>query len=103
MKNLSILIAVLLVVIVMGFSYLEKSQTKSTIIATMKISSSAFANNQTMPITYTCDGKNINPPLEFSDIPKQTKSVTLIMDDPDAPMGTWVHWTIINMSPSVRN
>ncbi len=66
----------------------------------MKISSSAFENNQTIPSKYTCDGENINPPLSFSDIPKKTKSLVLIVDDPDAPSGDWVHWVIFDISPN---
>ncbi len=68
----------------------------------MKITSPAFENNQSIPPKYTCNGENINPPLEFSDVPPDTKSLVLIVDDPDAPMGTWVHWVIYNIDPSVR-
>ena len=63
----------------------------------MKISSTAFENNSFIPSKYTCEGQEISPPLEFSDIPGNTKSLVLIMDDPDAPMKTWVHWTIWNI------
>lgn len=62
----------------------------------MKISSSAFGNNEYIPSKYTCDGENINPSLEFSGVP-DSQSLVLIMDDPDAPMGTWVHWIIWNI------
>ena len=65
----------------------------------MKITSSAFTNKQQIPEKYTCKGANINPPLEFLDVPENTKSLALIVDDPDAPMGTWVHWVVINMEP----
>ena len=63
----------------------------------MKITSPAFTHNSPMPSKYTCDGADINPPLEISDIPEGTKSLALIMDDPDAPMGTWVHWVVFNI------
>lgn len=66
----------------------------------MNISSSAFENNQNIPSKYTCDGDNTNPPLIFSDVSKQAKSLVLIMDDPDAPMGTFVHWVLYNISSS---
>jgi len=63
----------------------------------MKISSAAFENNSFIPSKYTCEGQEINPPLEFRDVPEDTKSLLLIVDDPDAPMKTWVHWTIWNI------
>jgi len=63
----------------------------------MKISSAAFENNSFIPSKYTCEGQEINPPLEFRDVPEDTKSLVLIVDDPDAPMKTWVHWTIWNI------
>lgn len=68
----------------------------------MKIASSAFENNTKIPSIYTCDGEDINPPLSFSDIPVNTKSLVLIADDPDAPGGTWVHWIIFNISPKTK-
>ncbi len=68
----------------------------------MQITSSAFQNNSKIPSVYTCDGKNINPPLSFSDIAKNAKSLVLIMDDPDAPMGTFVHWVLFDINPEIR-
>jgi len=66
----------------------------------MKITSSAFQNNQSIPAKYSCDGEDVNPPLTFSELPDNTQSLVLIMDDPDAPAGTWVHWTIWNINPT---
>lgn len=68
----------------------------------MKITSPAFEDRQKIPPQYTCNGENINPPLEFSDIPRGTKSLVLIVDDPDAPGGTWTHWVVYNISPELR-
>lgn len=68
----------------------------------MKITSLAFEHEQNIPAKYTCDGENINPALEFSDVPENTQSLVLIMDDPDAPMGTWVHWTLWGIEPSTN-
>lgn len=65
----------------------------------MTIESSAFRNNELIPSKYTCDGDNINPPLDIKGAPKGTKSLVFIVDDPDAPGGTWVHWTVWNISP----
>ena len=67
----------------------------------MKLSSSAFGNKEVVPVEYTCDGDNVSPPLTFGDVPNKTKSLALIMDDPDAPMGTWVHWLVWNVPTNV--
>lgn len=64
----------------------------------MKIHSSAFEINGKIPKKYTCDGENINPSLEIMDIPEKTKSLALIVDDPDAPSGTFTHWILWNIS-----
>ena len=61
------------------------------------ISSSAFQEGQTIPTDYTCDGKGVSPPLTWSDPPAGTQSLALIVDDPDAPVGTWLHWLIYNI------
>lgn len=63
----------------------------------MKLTSIAFENNQSIPTKYTCDGDNINPELSFVGIPESAKSLTLIMDDPDAPRGTFDHWIVFNI------
>jgi len=68
----------------------------------MDISSPAFKHNQTIPNKYTCHGKNINPPLTISYIPERTKSLVLIIDDPDAPSGDWVHWVVYNIPVTKR-
>jgi Raf kinase inhibitor-like YbhB/YbcL family protein len=65
----------------------------------MQISSTAFQNNAAIPTKYTCDGERISPPLAFSDIPAETKSLALILDDPDAPSGEFVHWVVFNLPP----
>lgn len=65
----------------------------------MKIVSSAFEHNQNIPKKYTCDGENINPPLRFVDVPSTAKSLVLIVDDPDAPNGTFDHWVVFNINP----
>jgi hypothetical protein len=65
------------------------------------ITSPAFAPGQLIPSKYTCDGQDISPPLQWSDIPADTKSLALIMDDPDAPVGTWDHWLVFNLPPDL--
>ncbi len=64
------------------------------------VTSSTFANNKPIPSIYTCEGDNINPPLKIEGIPTQAKSLALIMDDPDAPHGTFVHWVVWNIPPT---
>ena len=68
----------------------------------MKITSSAFSQGDSIPKLYTCKGKDISPPLGWTEVPDGTESFVLISDDPDAPMGTWVHWVCYNIPGSVR-
>lgn len=65
----------------------------------MQLTSQAFKNNEKIPAKYTCNGQNISPPLKFDQIPENTQTLALIVDDPDAPSGTWVHWIIFNIDP----
>ena len=68
----------------------------------INVSSTAFKEGEAIPKKYTCDGENVSPPLEWSNIPKGTKSIALIADDPDAPRGTWVHWVLFNIPADVN-
>jgi Raf kinase inhibitor-like YbhB/YbcL family protein len=68
----------------------------------IKIESSAFKEGGMIPVKYTCDGEDVSPPLKWGDLPTGTKSIALISDDPDAPVGTWVHWVLYNLPPDVR-
>ena len=61
------------------------------------ITSTAFSEGSMIPQNYACDGEDISPPLAWSGVPDGTKSLALICDDPDAPMGTWVHWVLFNI------
>lgn len=63
----------------------------------IKITSSAFENEGMIPAKYTCDGADISPPLQWEEIPEGAESIALICDDPDAPMGTFVHWVVFNL------
>ena len=63
----------------------------------MRVTSPAFQHKGFIPRKYTCDSDNVNPPLVFDDLPDDAKSLVLIIDDPDAPMGTWVHWVVWNI------
>lgn len=66
------------------------------------ISSPAFRYGDDIPDTYTCDGENINPPLRIGGVPKEAKSLVLVVDDPDAPGGTFDHWVVWNIPPGQR-
>jgi len=66
----------------------------------MQLTSPEFEANQMIPQKFTCQGQDVNPALNIEGIPEGTKSLALIMDDPDAPIGTWVHWVLFNMTPS---
>jgi hypothetical protein len=68
----------------------------------LKISSPAFENNGEIPGKYTCDGVNVNPPLKIENVPSEIKSLGLVFDDIDAPRGTYVHWILWNIGPSVK-
>lgn len=65
----------------------------------MNIKSPVFQNNNFIPKKYTCDGDNVNPPLEITGIPENTKSLSLIIDDPDSSGGSWTHWLVWNINP----
>ena len=69
---------------------------------TLTVSSPIFENNSTIPAEYTCDGVNVNPPLVIEHVPAGTKSLALIVEDPDAPAGIWVHWVVWNIHPETK-
>lgn len=68
----------------------------------MKIYSPAFQEKMPIPEKYTCEGSDISIPLAWEDVPEEAISLALIMDDPDAPAGTWVHWVAFNIPASAR-
>ncbi|MEN6576984.1 MAG: YbhB/YbcL family Raf kinase inhibitor-like protein [Phycisphaerales bacterium] len=67
----------------------------------ISVSSSAFQEGGMIPAKYTCDGNDLSVPLKWVGAPEGTKSIALISDDPDAPVGTWVHWVMWNIPPAV--
>jgi Raf kinase inhibitor-like YbhB/YbcL family protein len=70
---------------------------------TIAVTSSAFANNGTIPADYTCEGRGIAPPFSWATVPPQTKSIAVIVDDPDAPGGAFDHLVLFNLAPSQRS
>jgi len=65
------------------------------------LSSPAFEPEGAIPRKFTCDGEDISPPLEWEGVPNDAESLALILDDPDAPRGTWVHWVVYNLEPGL--
>ena len=77
----------------------EQSSTTNEVekMPELKLTSPAFKDNENIPSKYTCQGDDINPPLNIEGIPENAKSLALIIDDPDAPMGNWDHWVVWNI------
>lgn len=69
--------------------------------ATFTLESPAFQLNTLIPVQYTCDGSDTSPPLSWRNVPANTKSLALVVEDPDAPSGTWTHWILFNIPPTV--
>jgi len=92
-----------IVLLIVGFNIvLSACGTSATPIEAamtnqLTITSDAFASGQSIPAKYSCIGRNISPPLAWNEPPTGTQSFALIMDDPDAPVGTWVHWVLYNI------
>lgn len=71
-------------------------------VMSIQLTSPAFAHEESIPAQYTCSGSDISPALSWGEPPAGTQSFALIMDDPDAPAGTWVHWVVFNIPASAR-
>ncbi len=69
----------------------------------MVLSSAGFHNGAEIPRQYTCDAQDMSPPLRWANVPAATKSLALIVDDPDAPAGTWVHWVIYDLPTETKD
>jgi len=80
----------------------DESTERKASKMTIEVTSQAFEQGGMIPSKYTADGQNISPPLKWEGLPDGTRSIALISDDPDAPMGTWVHWVMWNIPPDVK-
>ena len=81
----------------MHFNILFPEKEEVATYQKINVSSPVFKANDFIPRRYTCDGVNVNPSLNIDHIPKKAGSLAIIIDDPDAPSGTWVHWVIWNI------
>ena len=98
-----LLVAASFGVLVMSACGSTTSPDPSSPDATLELTSAAFGRGESIPQTYTCDGEDISPPLSWGDPPEGTESFALILDDPDAPVGTWVHWVLFNIPADKRS
>ena len=72
-------------------------------MGTIQLTSSAFKEGGAIPAKYTADARDLSPPLKWSGVPAGAKSLVLIVDDPDAPVGTWVHWVLYDLPPATSD
>src|SRR3989338_7104095 len=77
-------------------------QSIQEVTMSFEISSPAFANGEAIPSDFSCDGRDIPPALMWTEPPAGTQSFALVMDDPDAPIGTWVHWVLYDLPAGAR-
>lgn len=106
MRRVIIAVIVLLALFLVFWMWRSGRQNQESVLkegtmqqtASLTVSSDAFSEGGKIPIVYTCDGENINPPLMLANLPENTGSIAIIVDDPDAPLGTFVHWLAWNFS-----
>ena len=97
------LILMLIFIIACAQQQEQKTEIETTSeVVNLKLTSSAFSHNGGIPSEYTCDGSDVSPQLIIDDVPANAKSLALIVDDPDAPVGTWDHWVVFNIPPNTK-
>ncbi len=101
---MKILVMLFLLVAIMGCAQkpVLQEEISEEEVGNMKIESPDFKEGKQIPSDFTCDGKNISPELVFKDVPANAKSLALIMDDPDAPRGTFTHWVVWNIPSNAK-
>jgi len=106
---LIVVMALIIVIAVTYYSYTLRQEIGGNIFAQLireakvefTLESQVFENNTEIPVKYTCDGANLSPPLKWSGAPVETKTYVLIVFDPDAPRGLFIHWIIYNIPPEI--
>jgi Raf kinase inhibitor-like YbhB/YbcL family protein len=85
-----------------GIEVVEDVRLDFVVERSMQLTSPSFIEGTPIPSKYTCEGEDLSPPLRWSNVPQETQSLALICDDPDAPVGTWVHWVLYGIPPTVN-
>ena len=101
-KLLQLLVSLVFLYCYLGITAGVFAETRGGVEMTITISSTAFPDGGMIPSVYTCDGDNISPPLTWTGVPQDAKSLAIIFDDPDAPAGTWIHWVIYNLPATLH-
>lgn len=96
-------VLVLFLAVSLGAFGNDAGQEIATSAAPLTVESAAIAQGATIPQRYTCDGDDISPPLSWGEMPASTQSLALIVDDPDAPGGTWDHWILFDIPPGIQS
>jgi Raf kinase inhibitor-like YbhB/YbcL family protein len=110
MRLFLVLIAQMIYLFMVGEHGLHAAQSQESakaygtggMVMKIKLNSAAFGDGNLIPKKYTCDGADISPPIAWESVPEGTQSFALISDDPDAPVGTWVHWVMYNIPATAR-
>jgi Raf kinase inhibitor-like YbhB/YbcL family protein len=99
-----LIVTILTIILIMVYTYQnigKGEEKKENQIGGISLTSPAFEHGGNIPIKYTCDGDDISPPLSFSNLPNGTKSLVIILDDPDASGGIWAHWIVFNIPADI--
>ena len=102
MRN-NVLLRTVVFTMILAACATSTTPTEAIVANQLTITSDAFASGQSIPAKYSCVGRNVSPPLAWNEPPAGTQSFALIMDDPDAPVGTWVHWVLYNIPAAKRD